>query len=54
MHLQPVFRGYPGLVTGASQQQFERGLTLPSGSEMTEAQFQRVLATLSSALGVVG
>ena len=54
MHLQPVFRGYPGLVTGASQQQFERGLTLPSGSEMTEAHFQRVLATLSSALGVVG
>src|SRR5699024_9695908 len=50
MHMQPVFKGSPGLITGASQEQFERGLTLPSGSEMTDEQFERVLLTLKSAL----
>src|SRR5699024_4206319 len=50
MHLQPVFEGTPGLITGASEQQFERGLTLPSGSEMTEANFGRVLTVLHSSL----
>lgn len=50
MHLQPVFEGTPGLITGASQQLFEQGLTLPSGSEMTEAQMDRVLAVLQTAL----
>src|SRR5699024_10986901 len=38
MHLQPVFQGTPRLITGASQEQFETGLTLPSGSEMTDNQ----------------
>lgn len=50
MHLQPVFAGNPGKITGASQQQFETGLTLPSGSEMTIEQFEHVLATLQSVL----
>lgn len=46
MHLQPVFAGNPGLITGASQELFERGLTLPSGSEMTDEQFRLVISTL--------
>lgn len=50
MHLQPVFEQSPGLITGASQEQFERGLTLPSGSEMSNEQVDRVLATLQSVL----
>lgn len=47
MHLQPVFENNPGLITGASQKQFETGLTLPSGSEMSDEEFERVLAALS-------
>lgn len=50
MHLQPVFAGSPGILTGASQQQFETGLTLPSGSEMTKEQFEHVLVTFQSVL----
>src|SRR5699024_1418388 len=38
MHMQPIFQEKPGKITGASQKQFETGLTLPSGSEMTEDQ----------------
>src|SRR5699024_10558113 len=47
MHLQPVFQGTPRLITGASQEQFETGLTLPSGSEMTDNQFGRVLEVMN-------
>lgn len=51
MHLQPVFESNPGKITGASQQQFETGLTLPSGSEMSEEQFSHILSTLSTVVG---
>jgi len=46
MHCQPVFEGKPGKITGASQKQFETGLTLPSGSEMSKEQFSHILKTL--------
>ena len=42
MHLQPVFSHLRGEITGASEQLFLRGLTLPSGSVLGEAQQQRV------------
>ena len=51
MHMQPVFHDAPGLINGTSQRQFEAGLTLPSGSEMTMNQFERVVETLSAVLG---
>lgn len=50
MHMQPVFAGSPGVISGASQEQFERGLTLPSGSEMSEQQFELILTVLTSAV----
>lgn len=48
MHLQPVFADAPRLVDGTSEGFFHRGLTLPSGSALTEEQFSRVLARLTS------
>jgi dTDP-4-amino-4,6-dideoxygalactose transaminase len=42
MHLQPVFTGSRGVITGASQRLFERGLTLPSGSALTDADVARI------------
>ncbi|BCB83830.1 DegT/DnrJ/EryC1/StrS family aminotransferase [Phytohabitans suffuscus] len=42
MHLQPVFAGSPGALTGAAERLFTRGLTLPSGSGLTDAQVDRV------------
>jgi len=50
MHLQPVFQGAPAKVSGASERLFEQGLTLPSGSALTDEQFDRVRSTLVRAL----
>lgn len=44
MHLQPVFGGSRGVIDGVSQRLFETGLTLPSGSALTHAQRERLLA----------
>lgn len=49
MHAQPVFAGMPAKVTGASDRLFERGLTLPSGSSMSDEGFDHVRAVLRKA-----
>lgn len=46
MHLQPVFAGCDRLVRGDAEWLFGHGLTLPSGSGMSDAKFEGVLATL--------
>jgi dTDP-4-amino-4,6-dideoxygalactose transaminase len=50
MHLQPVFAGARGEINGVSEQLFQRGLTLPSGSALTEAQRERVVAAVTAHL----
>lgn len=51
MHLQPVFSDSPALVNGSSEMLFKRGLTLPSGSAMTEESMDRVLSSMAAAVG---
>lgn len=46
MHLQPVFIGSRSLLTGAAERLYACGVTLPSGSNMTEQQMQRVLTVM--------
>ncbi|MGV2982239.1 DegT/DnrJ/EryC1/StrS family aminotransferase [Microbacterium sp. AGC85] len=46
MHLQPVFAGARGLITGASERLFERGLTLPSGSALSTSQRERARSAI--------
>jgi dTDP-4-amino-4,6-dideoxygalactose transaminase len=46
MHLQPVFAGREAVVDGTSQQLFEHGLCLPSGSALTDVQVDRVAGAL--------
>jgi pyridoxal phosphate-dependent aminotransferase EpsN len=51
MQLQPVFsscRYYSHLGESISQQLFANGMCLPSGSNMTTAQQDRVIETLNS------
>src|SRR5690606_20971634 len=43
MHLQPVFKDAPFYGDGTSERLFEKGLCLPSGSNLTEADLQRVV-----------
>lgn len=52
MHLQPVFQDAPSTVNGTSESMFNNGLTLPSGSSLTEAEFSRVLVALDEALNL--
>lgn len=42
MHLQPVFAHLPAYTNGTSERLFRTGLSLPSGSSMTDTQFDRV------------
>jgi dTDP-4-amino-4,6-dideoxygalactose transaminase len=43
MHLQPVFKGFPFYGRGISQELFEGGLCLPSGSNLAETDVERVV-----------
>ena len=43
MHLQPVFASAPFYGNGTSEKLFKNGLCLPSGSNLTESQLQRVM-----------
>ena len=42
MHLQPVFKDVPKYVNGVSEELFNKGLCLPSGTNMTEEDWQRI------------
>ncbi|MFJ3472831.1 DegT/DnrJ/EryC1/StrS family aminotransferase [Microbacterium maritypicum] len=42
MHLQPVFADAPAAVTGVSEGFFRSGITLPSGSALSDEQMDRV------------
>ena len=46
MHLQPVFAGCPVFVNGVSEKLFEQGLCLPSGSNLTEEDQNRISAVI--------
>ncbi|MFJ4044399.1 DegT/DnrJ/EryC1/StrS family aminotransferase [Microbacterium sp. NPDC089987] len=50
MHLQPVFAHLRGTFNGSSQQLFERGLTLPSGSALTTEHRAKVDETITTFL----
>lgn len=50
MHLQPVFAERQSYVDGTSQRLFENGVSLPSGSALTDAEVQRIEASLTSFL----
>lgn len=46
MHLQPVFIAAPSFTTGVSEDLFARGVTLPSGPALSDAQVDRVIDCL--------
>ncbi|MEA3215683.1 MAG: hypothetical protein QOJ19_1839 [Acidimicrobiia bacterium] len=52
MHQQPVFKGSETMLSGVSDALFEFGLCLPSGSSMTVADQERVVAAVLSQFGV--
>jgi dTDP-4-amino-4,6-dideoxygalactose transaminase len=48
MHLQPIFEKYPYYGENISEQLFENGLCLPSGSNMSESDKKRISDALKS------
>ncbi|KRE66449.1 DegT/DnrJ/EryC1/StrS family aminotransferase [Arthrobacter sp. Soil761] len=50
MHMQPVYKDAPALLTGVSQRLFETGLTLPSGSVLDSRDLERVAGAIRAFL----
>ena len=46
MHLQPIFEKYKSYTDGTSEDLFERGLCLPSGSNLEVADLERTIALI--------
>lgn len=47
MHLQPVFQKYPFYGGNVAANLFEKGLCLPSGSNLTNSQWEKIKAVLT-------
>jgi dTDP-4-amino-4,6-dideoxygalactose transaminase len=52
MHLQPVFAGCPAYVNGTSEALFNNGLCLPSGSNITDEDRERIASVLGKVFKV--
>ena len=48
MHLQPIFTAYPAYVNGVSEDLFQRGLCLPSGSNLSIKDLKRVVNNIKA------
>ena len=46
MHQQPVFKDYPNYLNGVSDNLFDRGICLPSGSNLNEVDLLRVVEVI--------
>jgi dTDP-4-amino-4,6-dideoxygalactose transaminase len=52
MHLQPIFAGARAIGGAISERLFERGICLPSGSNLDDVQRKRVISTILEVPGV--
>lgn len=50
MHMQPIFSRYPAYLNGISERFFANGLCLPSGSNMTDDDRERILNVINKKL----
>ncbi len=48
MHMQPVYEGTKFFGSGVCEKLFEQGLCLPSGSNLTEEEFERIFIALGN------
>jgi dTDP-4-amino-4,6-dideoxygalactose transaminase len=51
MHLQPIFEKYPYYGCNVAQNLFENGLCLPSGSNLTDKDRERISKVIKSVFG---
>jgi dTDP-4-amino-4,6-dideoxygalactose transaminase len=50
MHMQPIFKDYLHFTNGTSEQLFEKGLCLPSGSNLSQEDLDRILNNITKTL----
>jgi dTDP-4-amino-4,6-dideoxygalactose transaminase len=50
MHLQPIFETYPAYLDNTSENMFDRGLCLPSGSNLEESQLNRIVDAICQSI----
>ncbi len=48
MHLQPIFKNYPSYTNGVSEDLFDNGLCLPSGSNLSNNDLERVCDSIKN------
>ncbi len=48
MHQQPVFKNAPSYINGISDELFKKGLCLPSGSNLTDIELNKVVSTIKT------
>lgn len=48
MHQQPIFKDYPKYINNISDELFERGICLPSGSNLSESELNRIISIIKS------
>lgn len=51
MHQQPIFNNSPKYLNGISDELFKKGLCLPSGSNLSEIEFERITQCFSDIYG---
>lgn len=51
MHMQPIFADAPFYGDGTSERLFRDGLCLPSGSNLTDADFERIFKVIDTVFG---
>ncbi len=50
MHMQPIFKDAPSYINGTSENLFDEGLCLPSGSNLTNDDLERVVSAMKRVL----
>jgi len=52
MHMQPIFQAFPSFTNGTSEKLFANGLCLPSGSNLTDFDLERISEVLKRELHI--
>ena len=50
MHLQPIFKDAPNYINGNSKKLFQYGICLPSGSNLTKLDRERIINIIQDTL----
>ena len=50
MHKQPVFEKYPAFTNRVSEELFEKGLCLPSGSSLTTENLDSIIKVVKKSI----